>query len=389
MADGYIDSASISGAVAAFDYGSSKTWHPWAYQSVMTTTSLLLCHSRLWIAPGLGIVDVVPGKVSDLYDFTYEHLQPVSIVEPKNYLDASKLANAKKFAIRKLDDWVKSDIQHAREAVNVAKRNKSYEPWLEWVVKNAWVGHSQRLNGLFNFEMLPALALVLNCNQNLLYTVWQKTRDLEQVRELAQRQRGEDFVLARDAYFASAVFRGTYHELVARRSKWQLTHHPLREAALVQASEGKLYPFPKPAGYFTYILVNGAMKEPTTKGKIALWAKNIQIAKAQPRIISPLYQPEDDENVAQKTAMEIAKKLRIRLYPDWLKLVDVGLGLGISLTAFVLSPWVSIVVSAGAGGVIFMARPVQRIAQVVTLSQRNLQRLASSPPGRITEKWGA
>jgi hypothetical protein len=388
MTVAHIDSATITGAIAALDYGTPRIWHPWAYESIKTLTSLMLFHHQLFVLPSLKI-DEKWAEGDDLYDFTWKRLEPVLPIQGRTYAEHSMLTTLSSSALAVLKNWLRQNNESARAAVDLVKSKDSYEPWLDWAIENAWEGHSRRLDGLFNVEMVEELAIVLNCDVRLLYQVWQKSRDLEQIKFWKKTRQGEDFILAREAFIAAAVFRGRYHEFLGRYVKWQVVHHPIRQNALDQpaAARGTRLVLAKPIDYFSNILLNTAMKERSSKARIELWLKNVQMARMRPRVTVDLCEPEDNEDNARRTAIRAARRIGIQVYPDWLKFCDAILDLGIGvLTSFVLTNWSAFVVTAGAT---LATRPVTRIARAVTLREGNLRNLTALPPGRITQILGS
>ncbi len=390
MTEAHIDSASIHGAIAALDYDRVQRWHLWAYQSIVTVTALLLCHPHLRIVPGIsprfGLVDRSTRAVEDLYDFGIRQLLPVLETTLDSYSDATRLSKSKENAERKTKEWIKNSTEEAKKAFFTAKTQDCYESWLEWAIQNAWERDSERINGLFNFEMIEELALTLDCDKQTMYRVWKITQNLERLRLWKQKQEGEDFKIACEAYVASAVFRGRYHDELAKSMKWQVTHHPIRDFALIQptGTNNIAIPLTRPFTYFCNIIINGAMKESNSKSKIALWTENMKHAQGDQKIMTSLFEPEDDIDISRKKAINAAQALKLRLYPKWLDLMDIPLALAVTgLTSFVLTGWADLSLALPFA----ITRPVHRITEKTALREKNLQKLSTLPAGRITQEW--
>lgn len=227
----------------------------------------------------------------------------------------------------------------------------------------------------------------------------EKTTDLQQVKNWSQgRNFDSDFELAKDAFIASAILRGGFHEFVACQMRWQILHHPIRQHILVPLSQGVEHRIPWTYVYLAQIIANGAMEEQKLKDRIICWTENIRITQEAycQNIISKIIKKELKKKEALDLAIKIAKELQIRVYPHSLdNQLELAVMSGITLGTSLLGSWIVFPWGALAGAVIGgnawisgMSKPWgRRIAQAMKLTTGHLRELATSKPGRIVRSW--
>ena len=385
MTIAYCDSATIAGATAALDYGNYDKLHPWAIDSVKTVTALMLFHSEIYLMPSLRIDAKISQGIFDLYDFTIENMKSILSTQPIDWSLYQRMAEWSNSALDDLRTWLRNDQSAATMAVNKAKSSPSFEPWLEWSIRAAWEGHSRRLDGLFNAELLPEIAGMLNCSEQLLFDVWIRSRDEAQIKRW-KKMKGEDFELAKDAYVISAVLRGRYHESIGR-NMGGVVHHPIREGALVQAPAGTrtTIPVSPSVDFFLNIIFNASIKQRTSKSRIKSWIGNVEEARRNPQILRKLSESDYDGSRAMHLAAEAAQTIGIQVYPDWVKLCDVSLSLGLgALSSFVVTDWRAFLLTTAT---VLITKPVERAVKKASLREHKLRELASLSPGRISRNW--
>lgn len=392
MSYGFIDSASIINAISALTcHKSCEEWGEWEWKSITEVTEALCLHRLLKIAPGPSAsrLGVAHDMLYTCYDLACEQLG--RIVE-----DTSRDVRIQE-AQKDFRDWLPNNVEYARGAITETKREKGYLHWEQWAIEHAWVDHSYRLNGLFNAEMIDDLTLVLEVQSNGLKKLWKKTTDLQQVKKWSQgRNLDGDFELARDAFVASAILRGGYHDFISSKMGWQIMHHPIRQHILIPLSEGTEYRIPKAIEYLALIIAKGAMEELKPKNRILCWTENIraiQEAYWQNAILEIL-----DLELGRDEALELvkntAKKLHLRVWPRSLeKLLEFAIMSSAILPPSLLVlpwPWGPLVGGGlGAGTwILGVQKPLgKRAAEALKLTKGHLRELATSKPGRIVQSW--
>lgn len=402
MSHSFIDSASIMNTVGALTYYENcEEWNEWTRRSITDVTRMLITHRLLKISPGPSPSLSKPAHAhSELYKYYDQSCSRLGeIIEdttqkekniPRNYGD--QLSSEKDF-----NDWLRNNIGGARDAIMKTKQESSYPQWIEWAIKQAWVDHSYRLNGLFNAEMIDGLSPILEVSSKDMKNLWKKTINLQQVKRWSQGQNlNSDFELAQDAFVASAILRGRFHEFISSQKGWQLMHHPIRQHILAPLPENTDYVFsiPEPLEYLVNIIAHSAMEEQNPKDKVSRWTDNI--LKTRRSYLSgkiEFNQKELDKKDPEDIAIETVQKLQLRLYSrSTEKYLRSAITLGSPITiGIALFPWGLLGTLLGAGigaGVSIlemkMEKPLsERILEGWTLTKGNLRKLATSPAGRI------
>lgn len=403
MGYGFIDSASIMGAVGALTtYNTRQEWGEWAGQSVAEVTTAFVLHDGFRIAPGPSkLTQLEPrigvSKLYQGYDQACKLLADIVKDVPVQDVSTAEIRESGQDIFK---DWLLNNVNNARRAITETKQERGYPHWEQWSIENAWVDHSRRLNGLFNAEIINELALVLKVESNDLRTLWEKTTDLRQVKSWSQgKNLDSNFELVRDAFLAAAILRGRYHDYIANQMKWHYMHHPVRQHILVPATEGTEYRIPEATNNLMNIIINGAMEERKPEERVACWVENLRRARLvyHQGLIRQIDDPQLEGVKAEDTAINIAKKLDLRVYPHSLeKQLDWGIVSGTTVVATVLGslvnfPWGTLagaVVSLGVG-ISGISKPLgRRATQALKLTRGNLRELATSEPGRIVRIWG-
>ena len=402
MAYGFIDSASIMGAVGALTtHNTPQDWDIWTGQSITEVTIALVLHDGLKIAPGPSKpaqlrAGVEVSKLYQGYDQACKLLADVLKETPVQEVPSLGIRKSAENAFR---DWVQKNVEHARCAIKETRQESGCPHWEEWARENAWVDHSRQLNGLFDAEMIDELALVLEVESTDLRSLWKKTTDLRQVRSWSQgKNLDSDFDLARDAFLAAAILRGLYHDYIAHQMKWDHMHHPIRQHILVPSTQGTEYEVTEVANYLVNIITNSAMEERKPEDRVACWVENLRTVrlKYHQGEIGQIIEPQYEGEKAEKIAFDIAKKSDLRLYPrslekqlEWSTIGGTTV-LTAALGSLILFPWGTVVgglVSLGLGAA-GMRKPLGKgAARKLKLTRGHLRELAISEPGRIARIW--
>jgi len=393
---GFIDSAYIMNAISALTcHKNYEEWSEWEWKSITEVTEALVFNHHLRIAPGPSPskLEAAQSELYVCYDLACKQLG--RIIEDIYPIDVKIQELAKKV----FNEWLLKNVEDARGAITETKQEKSYPHWEQLAIEHAWVDHSYRLKGLFNAEMIDELAFILEAPPNDLRSLWKKTTDLQQVKNWSQgRNLDSDFELAKDAYIASAILRGRFHDFVASRMQWQIMHHPIRRHILVSLSQGVGYRIPETGEYLAQIIANSAMEEQKPKDRILCWTENIRTVQEAycQDIIPEILNEELKQEKARDLAIKTAKKLQIRVYPHSLEnQLELAVMSGITLGTSLLGLWIVFPWGALAGGVIGvgawisgMSKPWgRRTAQAMKLTTGHLRELVTSKPGRIVRSW--
>jgi hypothetical protein len=262
---------------------------------------------------------------------------------------------------------------------------------VDWFITHGWVEHSQRLNGLFDAEFTPCISAVLDIDQKELAQISEIGRDIKAVGRYALHQPDEDaFRLLKEAFVVSALIRGRYHESVARRSDWQIIHHPIRQPVLPSAMGKPAVEFPvNTLQYLSNIILASAFAEKGHDARLACWTENVRKARS-PALAGEIdLQAKGTDQVALDLAVRDAKRIGIRTHPSQIEQAfDAGAALGVGvLTSFYLVGWQSFAV---AGGTYLASRSKDIGARVMSglySRKSRLRDLAELEPGRVEARW--
>ncbi|MHA3019624.1 hypothetical protein ACXPWS_05060 [Mycobacterium sp. BMJ-28] len=276
----------------------------------------------------------------------------------------------------------------------------NFIPWLEWSTERVWLEHSNRLNGLFDPGYVKQLSSVLDVSVEELHRVWKLSCDpAELIRRRKIGDSDPEFLLMRRAYITSALIRGRFHDDVARRSGWQIMHHPFRESVLsgatsmVKAEEIEVSNTEK---YIANILLASAYKQ-RSKFRVSAWVENVIRVRRAVTAGAIDTRSKDSDSVALDVAIRDVRELSIDFRSKYL---DVCLGasasLGLSGYTTMLAPWVGFGISAatilGTAGLKIATDRRPELTQLAPTNQlarrkRKLKVLANAGPGQIRRIW--
>ncbi len=380
MSYGFIDSAFIMNAVSALSiHNGQDEWNDWEWESLVQVTQALITHHLLRIAPSpspvyLGKSEVTYDPLYSYYDLACKKLSWIEEKTPTN-------RNVHNQANIKFKEWFVNNTDEAINAIIEVKEDNGFSHWEEMTIAHAWVDHSYRLKGLFNFEMIDELSFILQISSEDLEQLWKKTTDIHQVKIWSQgKNLGEDFELARDAFIASAVLRGKYHYNVASLQGWDIMPHLIRQHFDIPYSKGEKYEIPWASEYLSHLLFNSAMMEEKPVDRITHWVENIH--KTQEAYlhneIPELDNTKFDENEGYEQSQFIAKKLKIRFYSNLLdRQIDAAIRAGTLFTSGIIGLYIAIpwtIIPIAAGGIFEIIKDKKqlgkKIAEILTSTKK-------------------
>ena len=295
-----------------------------------------------------------------------------------------------------------SDATAILHALNSIKLNPSYPWWLDYHAQHQLVDHASRLGGLVDPQFSEHVSTVLGLPNSEILRIIEITREVGNVASLSERLAkgkctdSDNQIL--DAWLASTLLRGVYHDEIARVRRRQHHRHPLRcylGANGHSVSSGSLFE-PNPAQEtFAAILLGitfSATKEPINR--IRLFNSNMASAK---RALST-----GGLSLADSATGMTVESGRERAVSEARQLVKSGhldaggrmesaaIDASIGLTAvgigFALSPWLAVAVGAGATIAQVIGRPGQELATRRRASRHNLLKLADAAAGAVDIK---
>lgn len=383
--EGYIDSASVQEVVAVFNFKRLKDAYNWACNTALEVTCILFNATHLKVAPGPSFYRAPSG----LYGHLLQSLSDIVIAEHVNYLSPEThqkaLRNTKRWATRNHKKVVRVYKQLESDKVN-------FQRWLDRSITDAWVGHAKMLGGLFDKTLIPQISRVLDIPESDLYDIFQLSCDLDVVESYVKRRPDNDvFKIMQQAFTIAALLRGRYHDYVAKELPLQIMHHPIRAKPVLLNLQGKPkteFMVSNTEQYLSMIILGGAFAEKTRENRISCWAENVR--KVRNAVFNQAIdlRPKSYDEVAENHAVEIAQRLNIRTYPQFIEQafdVAVAMSVGI-LTSFVLTGWESLTTSSVTYLVSDRKKFGKRVASL-SGTQNRLHDLAKFNPGRVESAW--
>jgi hypothetical protein len=384
----YIDSASLYEVLAALHYRKVERWPLWTLKRATEVTCTLINDNRLLVAPWL-YSDV---SFIGLFDRMMRALTSI-LYYPKLDNRYSKIAR------NRVKRWAGHYYPKIRDAFEKVRQDKSFSNYMDWNIAIGWLEHSAMYQGLFEEDFIPEFSKVLNCSENDLHGIWEKSCNLTQVKQWSEKRPDtDDFKLAADAYVLSVLLRGRYYDHIAEQTDMQIMHHPVREFVLSQKKAGAIFKPTNTEEYLTSIILSSALAEQKMENRLSLWAENvINARKARIQGCIDLSQ-KDSDSVARDTAINYSKLIDLRGYSKLTaSSFDVLSSLVIDgLVCVVLCPWIGIPPEAGipVGPLIAAAYKYKtqkgigdRVAHLVTTRSGRLHDMAIAVPGRIRGIW--
>jgi hypothetical protein len=380
MNEGYIDAASMFGIVAALSYKQPHECNRWSWQTAIEASCALIGMNHLKMSPhpsptspGSGPFVKLTRAISDI----------IAQIEPDQQVRQS--------AREKTKAWARRDYRKIRTAYDELWMNEDFLTWLDNYINYGWRQHSERLGGLFDHSFTPQIALVLDVQKHDLEDIWRLSLNQKVVETYAKRQPDEDgFRLMRDAFVASTLMRGRYHDYIAKASSWQILHHPIRTSMLPRLKEmPRAEVSLNTIQYLSNIILAVAFEE-KQENRIASWVENFRKAREAALRGDIDIQPKESDDIALNVAIRDAKYLHIRTHSRLLdKALDVSVALGIGvLTSFVLLPWESFLAGMAAYAATYKKSPGELVGRALDRREGRLRTLAEAGPGRIERTWG-
>jgi hypothetical protein len=356
---GFVDSASTYEIVAACDIGNPKEIYPWAWivASDVTMGLIFLDHIRLAPSPGHA------GKASDLYAELTDALLETNVLGMESPPDQRSRRRALDVVRKQLARPTQlADLRHRIEDLNADEVN--YRPWLDWIVRSkSWLENSRRLGTLVNPEFSHEIASVLNISRAEVMRLADLSGRRNELERLMRKPGGETFGLLANAFLASALIRGKYHELVIG-NRAQLIRHPMRARP---TNRGDDFLANKIQAYFASALLAGALTGRSPRSRIKAWVRGV-IEARKAVATGQLYlkgetsghAPISDDDALQR-AVDDAIKLKVAESLDrFYRVLDVALQIGVTGAGFILNPPAAAAVSLSW----WAASPVSRLGKV-------------------------
>ena len=324
MVECFIDSASAYEVILVLARQRPTDSYRTEWDQALEVTSLLISADQIKLSPS----PRREGAASGAYGTFLNSLK--GTISRIDLPDAST-----KTALRKTKHWANRNVDKLRRVLGsitgAHASPQACDPasWLEAHISHEWKEHVIRHGALFDKDFIPHLAGILEVSIDELERVRIESADPALVAELVKKRPDSDlFRLIRDAYVASSLLRGRYHNFAAEDSKVQILTHPIRDPILRNGRNGESIAIESSntERYISSIALAGAFAEKKHQLRVSAWADNvIALRNARDQIN---LEPKDCDETAMEVAIDAAKKFGVRVHSRQLeKFLEVGFGL--------------------------------------------------------------
>jgi hypothetical protein len=263
-----------------------------------------------------------------------------------------------------------------------------FDEWLATALGPNLEATKLRVGGLFDMNFAAPLAAALEISEDELARAWRHSQDIESL-----RTQGELFDIAKSAYVLSIMFRGRYHDLVAREMGVQVLHHPMRMPLLPDLFVDEAVAVPHDVTnserHLAQLLWASGFSERKHDARIKLWAENVRLARMAVEAEAIDLPQRSSEERALETAVDAARRVGVRTHA---KLLDdcsdliIAMGFG-AMSSFIVNGWPDMYVTLGTYVASKKDNFGERTMRMVFENRRRLKQLADVP-GRITVRFG-
>lgn len=382
MAEGFIDWASLT-EVANSYRNDMRSVYLWAALASVQVTCGLVCGHQLKVLPSpstAGMVTKGPHDVlrAAVTEYVQSSQPPASGVE-------QRVAEVNRWAVDNADSVRAVLTRCMITPDSVYGPGCGFKEWLSTALGPNLEATKLRVGGLFDVTFAKPLSLALEMPETELRDLWRRSQDIETLRE-----QGELYELAKAAHVLSIMFRGRYHDLVARDMGIQVLHHPVRTALLpdlsVPGSEPIRHDVTNSERFMAQLLWASGFAERRHDARIRLWAENVRLVRLAVQAEAVDLPQRSSEDRAMETAIDAARKAGVRTHS---RLVDdcsdlvIAMGIG-ALSSFVVNGWPDMYVTLGTYIASKKENFGERAMRTAFENRRRLRQLAEGIPGRIT-----
>lgn len=374
MTIGFIDAASINGALEAVSVGTRGTSPDWDKQCLLRATFLLM-HSSMKVLP------TVEGRATATGD--YEH-----VISAFPQIETYAIPEDRRQAQAKTKAWLSNNLPLLSTAWDQLQHNNRFCEWADRHKAQALVRHVKRHGSLFEVNVIQYICRILNCSERDLRKVHCLSVDTDLVGKW-ERGKGvaEDIQLAEKAWLLAGIMRGKFHEYFAEAQKLQLAAHPFREGIERKLIEVPLRETSLSEELFVRMIIGAALIETSRKRRVTTWVNSTR--KASDAIIRGGIALPDvvNESDAERYAADAAKAIGLQCSPDILRrAIDIAFTFGLApLLHLTIAPWAAVMapIIPPAYRHVRGAAIGDDVSTILLSTRSRFLALAKSVPGRI------
>jgi len=180
---GWIDSASITQVVQAYEVGPKKESSPCGWTVPRLVTSLLMFTENMGLAPGTA--ERARSKIwsrGPIGDITRNLLRSGIMSRPA-------LSDAvQKKVLQQTQHEIDAECENLRRRFNDLRQRSETQNWMDWGIRSAWEEHAENFGSLVDEALIPQLARILDVTVREVRTAHKETSKPETVKNLAKTE---------------------------------------------------------------------------------------------------------------------------------------------------------------------------------------------------------
>ena len=371
MTQGFIDSASIHGAIVAMSSGKIDEISDWDKQSLLSVTYLLL-FDNIGIIHGPGYYSGASGPYS-------------KVLSGLPFLEGFQFSN-KTNAIRNTNFWLTRYPGSLEASWKALITDNQFKSWQTNAIEQFWIHHSKMYGGLFNEEYIPSISKIINCSEKELKDLYRASENKNEVLNWLKvnSKTSED---VKNAWTISALIRGRFHEYLAQSNENHLIAHPFRKSVEKKLGNSKEASITNSETYFVKTIIGSALLEPNLERRMNVWIENINKSRKAISLKSIVLPNSTLDSDAESHSANAAKICGLPASPAIIhRALDVASSIGIGLLLKVIfNPWSKIGTPLVTQSYKYeKGKSIgEDIASFIFNNEKRYKRLASKIPGRI------
>ncbi len=388
---GHVDAGSLHGVIETFDHSTLMSCPLWAAGAARDLTCLLLSGPAWQVTPG-----------PSAYRGAHGHYRYLLTALKGLVLEESAPREVVRRGIQDSAAWVEANPRRARRRWRRLTMSRAYQGWLDWVVRRDWENRLAMFGQLFERDLIPLIADVLNAPISELESAWKAGHSQRSVRQFTRRGLTGHGVqgLLQDAFSVAVAARGRFHDYVARTSHASAYHHPVWQTFLDRRKVNVRVEATNTEAALAGIIVSSAYAVRRVPERISIWAENLLRVRtalrsdrvhAENRTLE--LEGKASDLLARRRAVEVAERCQVDVRGAIQRKLDPWAAMLGSTVAFLISLWTDrspaeAATDAGsAGGAVRLLRNLDKTWVGRALRRRRLRAMLEYGPGRIRQPW--
>ena len=381
MSEIMLDSASLYEILTLLRKDKIDYASKWTIKSSFLATSLLVTCPHFKLPPSPAGLNKSKGE----YELLLRSLSNIVSVAniSGNVLCSTDLLN-------KTNEFIVSQKKRLKKDFINDFSTPEVQLWIEEGVNYRWQKDFIRKNGIFDRDIIPAIAIFTGMTVKELSLLWTFCNRKSVLDDIIQHTDSDEYKMITNAYLAAAIIRGIYHDYVAKYISNQIYHHPLRKGYLPEDSLDKNsilnVEFPLSFKLYILLILSCSFQEKQLRSRIDTFVHNVSLSREAYAKEIICFNEHNFYDAAIDEAIRNARIAKIRAYPKYSdSLINFLIILATTLLgSFLLNGWEGTVLGLGTSAPTILKIDLgEKIAQASFSSVKKLEKLIHADGGRI------